>query len=85
MRDHKRIDRILEHVRTFWKENPDWRLGQLVVNAASGVMPNHYVAPCPRCGHPTHPPHGTAGLNIFSMEDETFEAGLDKLEENINA
>ena len=32
MRDPKRIDRILEKVRTLWKTYPDWRLGQLVVN-----------------------------------------------------
>lgn len=32
MRDPERIDRILEKVGRFWKEVPDWRLGQLVSN-----------------------------------------------------
>lgn len=32
MREEKRIDRILEKISRIWKENPDWRLGQLLVN-----------------------------------------------------
>lgn len=32
MRDPERIDRIITNLRTFWKENPDWRLTQLVWN-----------------------------------------------------
>jgi len=41
MRDPKRIDRIIGLLRTAWKNNPDWRLGQLVVNLSSfaGVFP----------------------------------------------
>lgn len=32
MRDPKRIERILNLLRRIWKEVPDWRLGQLLVN-----------------------------------------------------
>lgn len=32
MRDPNRIDRVLAKVRTLWKQVPDWRLGQLLVN-----------------------------------------------------
>ena len=35
MRDPKRIDRILRRLKAYWKANPDLRLGQIVVNAAS--------------------------------------------------
>lgn len=31
-RDPKRIGRILKLISTIWKENPDFRLGQLLVN-----------------------------------------------------
>lgn len=34
MRDPDRIDEILQHLARIWKENPDFRLGQLIVNAA---------------------------------------------------
>ena len=32
MRDPKRIDAVIEAVRDEWKQVPDWRLGQLIVN-----------------------------------------------------
>ena len=31
MRDIKRIPKILEELEQIWKENPDYRLGQLLV------------------------------------------------------
>lgn len=32
MRDPNRIDTIIEAVKEEWKQEPDWRLGQLIVN-----------------------------------------------------
>ena len=32
MRDPNRIDQVIEAVKTEWKQAPDWRLGQLIVN-----------------------------------------------------
>jgi hypothetical protein len=32
MRDVKRIRRILDKIGILWETNPDWRLGQLLVN-----------------------------------------------------
>jgi uncharacterized protein YihD (DUF1040 family) len=32
MRDKDRIDEVLEEIETYWKENPDLRLAQIVVN-----------------------------------------------------
>jgi uncharacterized protein YihD (DUF1040 family) len=32
MRNPERIDKILEELRTYWKERPDLRLGQIVSN-----------------------------------------------------
>ncbi len=32
MRDPKRIERILEELKAFWTNNPDLRLGQVLVN-----------------------------------------------------
>jgi len=34
MRDPERIDEMLELIREVWQNNPDLRLGQLIVNAA---------------------------------------------------
>jgi hypothetical protein len=42
VRDPARIDRILELLREVWKQNPDMRLGQLLVNA---IRPSQ---PCPQ-------------------------------------
>ncbi len=33
MRDAERIDRILKEIAEIWKEQPDTRLGQLLLNA----------------------------------------------------
>jgi uncharacterized protein YihD (DUF1040 family) len=32
MRDPNRIDHILNLLKQMWKETPDWRLGQLLIN-----------------------------------------------------
>lgn len=32
MRNPNRIDRILNEIRTIWKQYPDLRLGQLILN-----------------------------------------------------
>lgn len=32
MRDPERIDAVIDMVREAWKTEPDWRLGQLIVN-----------------------------------------------------
>lgn len=39
MRNPERIDKTLEHLRRIWKDNPDFRLGQLVVIAAKPKEP----------------------------------------------
>ena len=39
MRDPERIDRILNQIREVWEKVPDWRLGQLVVNAIEPKQP----------------------------------------------
>jgi uncharacterized protein YihD (DUF1040 family) len=33
MRDPDRIDPMLDLLAQVWKQNPDWRLGQVIVNA----------------------------------------------------
>lgn len=45
MRDPKRIDRILEKIKDFWKAYPDWRIGQLIFNltSSSGAEDVFYV------------------------------------------
>lgn len=35
MRDPNRIPRIMEEIENAWKEVPDWRFGQLMVNFIS--------------------------------------------------
>jgi uncharacterized protein YihD (DUF1040 family) len=45
MRDPKRIDVLLEALRNAWQQDPDIRLGQLVVNA---TRPS---SPCPEVFH----------------------------------
>lgn len=32
MRDPERIDKILNHIKSIWKKNPDLRLMQLLIN-----------------------------------------------------
>ena len=42
MREEARIDRILEKIRTAWKNNPDMRFGQLLINMC--VIPDDFTA-----------------------------------------
>lgn len=39
MRDPQRIDRVLNTIREAWVKVPDWRLGQLLVNAVKPSVP----------------------------------------------
>lgn len=41
MRDPNRIPQIAALLEDVWKTHPDWRLGQLVVNATRGTDPFH--------------------------------------------
>jgi hypothetical protein len=63
VRDPARIPRILAKLERVWREDPDLRLGQIVVNAIKY--------------HPTWQPEGTVG--VFYREDNIVEAGLDAL------
>jgi hypothetical protein len=40
MRDPNRIDRICNELAKLWKQNPDWRFGQLIENLY-GCPANH--------------------------------------------
>jgi len=39
MRDPNRIDEIVEVLREYWKQHPDYRLAQIVVNACQPSNP----------------------------------------------
>jgi hypothetical protein len=39
MRDPERIDPMIEELRAFWHKHPDWRLAQIVCNAANSSEP----------------------------------------------
>jgi len=39
MRDPERIDVVLEEIAMYWKENPDLRLGQIIVNMNNNQDP----------------------------------------------
>jgi len=43
MRDPKRIDRILKLIKEIWKNNPDLRLTQLIMNALQMNQDPYYV------------------------------------------
>jgi uncharacterized protein YihD (DUF1040 family) len=38
MRDPKRIDIVLQQLATLWKETPDLRLGQMILNVMNDVQ-----------------------------------------------
>ncbi len=42
MRDPKRIDEMLERIRTIWENSPDLRLLQLLINSLSRVKPEFF-------------------------------------------
>ena len=43
MRDPNRIDRILKRVEEIWKENPDLRLTQLIMNVLALNVDPYYI------------------------------------------
>jgi hypothetical protein len=45
MRNPERIDLILSELSILWKLHPDWRLCQLLSNAATGLDPSFYKEP----------------------------------------
>jgi uncharacterized protein YihD (DUF1040 family) len=63
MRDPTRIDRILDLLRIYWIDNPDMRLGQIVVNACE----------CESTGELE------TLFHTFWVEDDVAENGLRKL------
>lgn len=71
MRDPNRIDRIIELLRQAWHRNPDWRLNQLIINAAN--VPSGYYKPVGD-GLRVVPEDGL-GL-IFYLEDDVMEKRL---------
>lgn len=38
MRNPERIDEIMNELTEIWKENPDWRFGQLISNVVGEIM-----------------------------------------------
>jgi hypothetical protein len=42
MRDPGRIKPILGTIERLWQQNPDWRLGQLITNAANSAGAGYY-------------------------------------------
>jgi uncharacterized protein YihD (DUF1040 family) len=45
MRDPNRITPTLQYVEAIWRQNPDWRLGQLIYNLARdyGYFDSYYI------------------------------------------
>lgn len=41
MRDPKRIPEILKELEEFWKQVPDWRLGQVISNFSYEITGNN--------------------------------------------
>ena len=66
MRDPNRIPKVLEAVQKFWEKNPDWRLGQLLINviAESRVAPRSI----------------TLGGEVWNCEDDKLLEYLEKME-----
>lgn len=38
MRNPERIPKIIKELEEFWKQNPDWRLGQVISNLNYEIM-----------------------------------------------
>ena len=38
MRNPERIQEVLKELEEFWKQNPDWRLGQVISNLNYEIM-----------------------------------------------
>ena len=41
MRNPERIPEVLKELEEFWKQNPDWRLGQIIANLNYEIMRNN--------------------------------------------
>ena len=41
MRNPERIPEIVKELEEFWKQNPDWRLGQVIANLNYEIMGNN--------------------------------------------
>ena len=41
MRNPERIQEVLKELEEFWKQNPDWRLGQVICNFSYELMGNN--------------------------------------------
>ena len=41
MRNPERISEVLKELEEFWKQNPDWRLGQAISNLNYEIMGNN--------------------------------------------
>ena len=41
MRNPERISEVLKELEEFWKQNPDWRLGQVISNFSYELMGNN--------------------------------------------
>lgn len=59
-RDPARIDATLRRLRLVWEAHPDWRLGQLILNAAAAQLPGR---------------RGVAEA-LFAIEDDLIAQGL---------
>jgi hypothetical protein len=62
-RDPKRISGLLKALEDVWRDNPDWRLGQLIVNAARANSNGRQLV-CPE---------------IFYLEDKEMLKGIESL------
>ena len=38
MRNPERIPEVIKELEEFWKQNPDWRLGQVISNLSYEIM-----------------------------------------------
>jgi hypothetical protein len=59
-RDPARIDATLRRLRLVWEAHPDWRLGQLIFNAAAAELPGRR----------------DVGEALFAIEDDLIAQGL---------
>lgn len=41
MRNPERIPEVLKELEEFWKQNPNWRLGQVIANLNYEIMGNN--------------------------------------------
>lgn len=65
MRDPARIDALLSKIREIWMRDPDMRFGQLVYNLFWQMQDARK--------------EGITGLDMFYVEDDSFERRLDEV------